>query len=537
MLSRSPIRFKILLGFLVLLVVVITLAVSSLRGVYAYRELLRSVQTSKLPLATRLKSEFASLSQLHDKIHENVLKPDDRPGREIDLLIDFGLRWVSTLDKVSNELQAYRRTLEREESVDLFLGDRRREWETVRQAERSLARTKSLTANLEEDLEPIRIGLVQDELRQLESHLDALPNDLRQRLEAYRDEVRVRYRSWIFLTWVGLMGAGLALAGLTFFSYRWIFRPLRILINGSRRVAAGEFSHRIELDTHDEVAELAHAMNAMTQRFQTIRDDLDQQVKLRTKEVVRSEQLASVGFLAAGVAHEINNPLASIAWCAESLESRLHDLFHGDEDTLSETSRGELEILQRYMQTIQDEAFRCKGITERLLDFSRLGDVEKQQTDLTELIRTVIDMVKDLGKYRQKNIEFREGHSVYARVNSQEIKQVVLNLITNALDSLDAGGTVDVRLQEVDGAAQLSVRDNGCGMTEEVRKHLFEPFFTRRRDGQGTGLGLSITYRIIEDHGGSLQAHSDGPGQGSLFRVTLPLEKSNESYEKQDQAA
>ena len=99
-----------------------------------------------------------------------------------------------------------------------------------------------------------------------------------------------------------------------------------MLIEGSRRVAAGEFGYRIKLDTRDEMSELADAMNDMTARFQAIRDDLDRQVQERTKQVVRSEQLASVGFLAAGVAHEINNPLASIALCAESLEGRLHEV-------------------------------------------------------------------------------------------------------------------------------------------------------------------------------------------------------------------
>ena len=98
-----------------------------------------------------------------------------------------------------------------------------------------------------------------------------------------------------------------------------------MLIAGSRRVAAGEFGYRIRLDTDDEMAELAEAMNDMTARFQAIRDDLDRQVQERTKQVVRSEQLASVGFLAAGVAHEINNPLASIALCAESLEGRVRE--------------------------------------------------------------------------------------------------------------------------------------------------------------------------------------------------------------------
>jgi signal transduction histidine kinase len=135
----------------------------------------------------------------------------------------------------------------------------------------------------------------------------------------------------------------------------------------------------------------------------------------------------------------------------------------------------------------------------------------------------VIDMVSHLGKYQSKRIEFVPGQPIVASVNAQEIKQVVLNLLTNALESTDAGGHVTVELAQHGGQAELTVADDGCGMTEEVLEHLFEPFFTRRRHGQGTGLGLSITYRIIEEHGGQIEAASDGPGRGSRFCVRLPL--------------
>jgi signal transduction histidine kinase len=305
--------------------------------------------------------------------------------------------------------------------------------------------------------------------------------------------------------------------------YSWIFRPLRELVMGSRRVASGDFNYRIKLPAQDEMAELAAAMNGMTARFQQIRDDLDHQVQLRTQEVVRSEQLASVGFLAAGVAHEINNPLAAIAMCAESLEMRMHDIIACDDQQPDGEHNEEVTILRKYLRRIQDEAFRCKGITEKLLDFSRMGDVEKQSTDLVELTTGVIDMVRHVGKYREKHIEFQSSQAVIAAVNSQELKQVLLNLITNGLDSLDPGGTVSVELSRDTTHAHYVVRDNGCGMTAEVLKHLFEPFFTRRRDGQGTGLGLSITYRIVEEHNGRITATSAGPGCGSEFRVTLPL--------------
>jgi signal transduction histidine kinase len=110
-------------------------------------------------------------------------------------------------------------------------------------------------------------------------------------------------------------------------------------------------------------------------------------------------------------------------------------------------------------------------------------------------------------------------------------------LITNALDSLDPGGTVVVQVRESGECAELVVQDNGCGMTEEVLQHLFEPFFTRRRGGQGIGLGLSITYRIIQDHGGEIVPHSDGPEHGSEFRVTLPLAANHEKNRQERQQA
>jgi len=277
------------------------------------------------------------------------------------------------------------------------------------------------------------------------------------------------------------------------------------------------------------MAELAEAMNGMTQRFQDIRDDLDRQVRERTRQVVRSERLAGVGFLAAGVAHEINNPLASIAMCAESLEGRLLEeaLDGGDPDPL----------MQKYLQMIQSEAFRCKQITEKLLDFSRSSQTEHQTTDLRQLVGGVVEMVGHLGKYQRKHIEVLPGDPLMAPVKAQEIKQVVLNLLTNALDRLDAEGTVQIELSRRDGAAELCFSDDGCGMDSEVLDRIFEPFFTRRRNGQGTGLGLSIIHRIISDHGGRIEASSPGAGRGATFRVSLPLKAARKENENRYQVA
>jgi signal transduction histidine kinase len=272
----------------------------------------------------------------------------------------------------------------------------------------------------------------------------------------------------------------------------------------------------------------AGVVNEMTERFQSTcvtleneRADLDRQVRHRTREVIQREQLASVGFLAAGVAHEINNPLASIAWSAEALEARLHDVIGGSEPVRS-IAADQAKILGENLRRIQEEAYRCKGITERLLDFSRLGDVERTQVDICELVNDVVAMVGTLGKYRCKTLRADCSGTILALVNGQQIRQVALNLITNALESVDTDGAVDVRVEQTSSIVRVTVQDNGCGMTDEVLEHLFEPFFTRRRDGSGTGLGLSITHRIVTQHGGKLTAHSDGPGQGARLQLELP---------------
>ena len=177
----------------------------------------------------------------------------------------------------------------------------------------------------------------------------------------------------------------------------------------------------------------------------------------------------------------------------------------------------------------QKEAYRCKDITEKLLDFSRVGDAKRQPAELRSLVGDVVEIVKTLDKYEQKQVVVVAGPPLYAVVNGREIKQVVLNLVANALDSVDEGGKLTIEFATRREEAEIIFTDDGAGMTEEVREHLFEPFFTRRRNGQGTGLGLSISYRIIADHHGSITAHSDGPGKGAQFRVRLPVAAQQEN--------
>jgi signal transduction histidine kinase len=536
--SRWPIRNKLFIGITLLLVTVSILAFSGFQGVYAYRGLARSLsrRAGELPLTTELAQRVSDLRVTLSQVtsSQQFLAGVTQPP------IDF--QWLPNqfrddLVAVQKSLKEYRYQLGRNELIDPRMGDNRREWDTVEQFDAALVRMRDLQSEEGWVLDPRKVRDLQTELEKLQLLSATLPSFLQTRMHDFAGEVRLQYRTWIVLTWITSLLATLFLGLLGRLFYTWVLHPLRLLIEGSRRVASGQFEHRIHLKSQDEMAELAGAMNQMTIRFQQIRDDLDEQVRQRTKQVLRNEQLASVGFLAAGVAHEINNPLASIALCAESLENRLHDIIEQDDARPDGQHNPEITVLRHYLRMIQDEAFRCKQITEQLLDFSRLGPVESRQTNLTELVRGVAEMVGRLEKSRDKNIELYADQSVIASVNAQEIKQVVLNLVTNALDSLDAGGSVVIRLGQSAGEAELIVSDNGCGMPPDVLEHIFEPFFTRRRDGQGTGLGLSISYRIIADHGGHIEAWSDGPGQGSRFRVTLPLAATNKEQRYRYQAA
>ncbi len=546
MLSRWSIRKKLWLGGAMLCVGVAILTISSFRGVYAYRWLARNIsyqRATELRLAMDLSYNVGELraivSQVRRRSDFAPLAPDRQDLRE---------EFRAELMKVDEALKGYDETLRTdavqppdEQAADSLSPER----QTIAQIRQGLDDVSKLNCDDDWVFNQVQVEDLDEALADLHAQTLSLPLHLHQRLRELAGDVRGEYRTWIVLTWISSLLAVAVLVTLAHFFRHSVFQPLGTLIQGCRRIARdGEFKHRIQLATQDEIAELAGAMNDMTERFVKIRDDLDlqiqdrdEQVRQRTKQVVRSEQLAAVGFLAAGVAHEINNPLASIAWAAESLEMRLHDIIQEDGEKPDDEQDTEIEILRTYLRKIQEEAFRCKGITEKLLDYSRMGDVQKHDVDLTELVQGVIDMVRHLGKYREKQIEFLPAAPVIASVNAQEIKQVVLNLITNALDSLDPGGTVVVQLRNNGGCAELVVQDNGCGMNEEVLKHLFEPFFTRRRGGQGIGLGLSITYRIVQDHGGEILPHSDGPGRGSEFRVTLPLVANHEENRQERQQA
>ncbi len=506
----------------------LTLFVSAYYGLYSYRALVKDLnaRSAELPITSEMLMRASdlrvTLCQATDQLRADeasLVEDDDAYADDAWYIRE---QYRAHLDQLVDSVEKYRTQLDHGSiSGTRRLTDDRREREVLAQIDQLLADLGGgdTEAALEEDwlLDVMQIGELREKVETLCNLVAEVPGYMHEQINELAVSVRAKYRTAIITAWLTLVATSIMLIVAARLFYKWIAQPLQTLVEGSREVARGKFDHRIAITTDDEMAELAEAMNAMTARFRETRDDLDQQVQERTNQVVRSEQLASVGFLAAGVAHEINNPLASIAMCSESLEGRLSDALGGDD------AREEVEVAHNYLQMIQREAFRCKQITEKLLDFARMGDSQRHRTDLRELVDGVIEMVQHVGKYQDKNVELVEGDPAIAEVSGQEIKQVVLNLVTNALESVDPGGRVTVEVSSDGRSAAIAVRDNGCGMTEEVRKHLFEPFFTRRRTGQGIGLGLSITYRIVQEHRGAIEVESEGTGKGSRFVVTLPV--------------
>ncbi|TWU32971.1 sensor histidine kinase [Novipirellula artificiosorum] len=537
MLRRRKIRTKLFLSLGLLTSIVLLLAFSGFWGLYRYKRLAKSVNQAAYEiknanelnwLANALKESNARITQYRN--HGGMIDSGLLTNRFIE---HEQAQYNETLDTLKRHLQMYQHAVsEIETHSDPLIGssDHRRSLAAIETAVNDLDSFRRNPdafdySRSEEMLE--RLSLIH---RLTQAHLQLIEG----RMTDFSRNVGGQYRAWIGIAWFSAIVSLIMVALLVWSFHSLVVKPFQTLLDGSRLVAKGQTNHIIDLGTDDELSELAVAMNGMTKRFQNtyaklnaVCSDLDRQVQQRTREVIQNEQLASVGFLAAGVAHEINNPLATIAWSAESLESRIEEAvcFGGEsialDDELLTTTRSNL-------RRIQEEAFRCKGITERLLDFSRLGEVRRSSTNLTELVEEIVSMVSKVGKFRCKSLRTHASGPVFAHVNPQEIRQVILNLITNALESVSTDGAVDVHVDGDNDGAKVTVMDNGCGMSADVLKHLFEPFFTRRRDGTGTGLGLSITYRIVSQHGGSLIPQSDGEGCGSRMQLLLPAVSENE---------
>lgn len=334
-------------------------------------------------------------------------------------------------------------------------------------------------------------------------------------------------QSEAFLRWVFIIiGIALFTFSVTLYcAFHWVSIPLREISKGASRVANGDFGYRLPevCRWKDEFHRLVTDFNRMAERFQESQEDLNSQVEERSRQLVRSERLAGVGILAAGMAHELNSPLQSIGMSAESIQMRLYDQLedHDDEEVK--------EIFER-LGMIQKESRRCGEITQKLLSFARDDNSSKsasaipetRREDISRVINEVVSMIRPLKKYSSHELIFDDNRPLMIEINASRIKQVILNLVANALQATGDAGRVEVSVQDRTDWVVIRVADNGQGMTPDEKEHLFDPFFTTKEAGKGTGLGLSITHRIVEEHHGTIDPISEGRGQGSTFVVKLP---------------
>ena len=252
-------------------------------------------------------------------------------------------------------------------------------------------------------------------------------------------------------------------------------------------------------------------------------DDLKQSQQL----LVRQEKLASLGRLAAGLAHELNNPLSSVAGFAEALQRR------AGPDGVGVTGASGLAEFQEYVTTIQQEVARAAAIVRRLLDFARQREPAFGVVDISTVVANAVSFVQRQASLANQKIvvgSFPEGSVVYA--DFQMLQQVFLNLLTNALDAIEGGGEVQIAAHRrgQEGGRRLRqhwldvvVSDTGSGISAEDLPKVFDPFFTTKEVGKGTGLGLAVCQGIVEQHQGAIEVHSDGLGKGTVVTVSFPL--------------
>lgn len=308
--------------------------------------------------------------------------------------------------------------------------------------------------------------------------------------------------------------------------WKLVSQPLAEVLKGIGRVARGDLDYVIPVNTRDEMGELASSFNAMTRDLASAKeelikwaDTLEKKVEEKTEaiqrardQLIQSEKLASLGRMAAGVAHELNSPLTGVVTFGHLLAKRLPD---GSQD------REDVEV-------IIEQANRCSSIIRGLLGFARASSEEKTATNLNEVIRSSLRIVENKADFfdveRRLNLDEELPR---IKANAPQIQQVFLNMIVNAADAMDGKGTLTITTRQGERGGRPTVEavfeDTGTGISAEDMEKLFEPFFTTKPVGKGTGLGLAVSHGIIQDHGGGILVASS-PGKGATFTVWFPRE-------------
>lgn len=275
------------------------------------------------------------------------------------------------------------------------------------------------------------------------------------------------------------------------FISRSITTPIHELVKGAERIGRGDLNHRITISSRDEIGVLAQSFNTMVKNLSETQ-----------RKLIQSEKLASIGQLAAGVAHELNNPLANISLNAEMLMRTCKD-----------------ETTARKLKVIEENVASAAKIIRDLLDFSREPRLELEYLDVNEVIEKTLESLK----YKMKGIKLVKNLYPVPEILGDRVRlrQVFTNLISNAIQAMEEGGTLTITSQRVGNWVEVKVSDTGKGIAREHLSKIFDPFFTTKGVGKGTGLGLAITYSIVQKHKGWIDVESE-IGKGTTFTVKLP---------------
>lgn len=328
-------------------------------------------------------------------------------------------------------------------------------------------------------------------------------------------------RDQVILSFFGIAGVGfLVIIGITYYEIHRITRPIGELVEATRKIAAGQFDQEVKVGT-GEIGLLSASFNAMAKSLRQMRADLEewartleQKVKERTEELVamqakvaQSDRLASLGKLAAGVAHEINNPLGGIlSLTALTLEDMKED---------DPNRENLLEVIR--------QTERCRDIVARLLDFARQSVAHKELVDLNRVLEeTLALLTRQALFFNIQVVKNLDPALPPVKADRTQIQQVFMNILINAAQAMQERGTVTVTSRTgPGGSVEVAISDTGCGIPPDRIGRIFDPFYTTKQDSQGTGLGLSIAYGIVTSHRGSISVESE-VGKGSTFRITLP---------------
>ena len=316
-----------------------------------------------------------------------------------------------------------------------------------------------------------------------------------------------------------------------------ISRPILRLRRMAQAVAAGDLEQSSEIRRPDEIGDLAIAFDAMTddlqartaetQRLYTEAIERNRQLQemytrlqAAQQQLVQSEKLASVGQLSAGIVHDVKNPLGVIKGIAEEL---LEDLPPGSQENES-------------LQVIRDNASRANAIVTDMLTFARQTPPAMLRRDLRETVEGSLRLTSYMLRKGKVELDLQVPQQpVMATFDSQQIQQVIINLVQNAVQAMPDGGQLRVALAAENGMATIEVADSGTGISPENLPRIFDPFFTTKPEGQGTGMGLAVSYGIISRHNGTIEAKSE-VGTGSTFVVRLPKETAAASPANEDDA-